>query len=123
MRSDGSEPVTLRLRPDSLVDIAVRPRAVVVGPVDMRALLTRPDEVQALSTPVDRAETGAFHLAGTAAELFPVPPGRWQLVLIVGRGDLSSLELQTPHLLAALERSAEIVVLRQPIHLIEPPAE
>lgn len=84
--STGAGP--LELLPDSLVTITVRPAKAVDGTVGSMAFAIGEGGTHAVARPTVGA-TGVVTLDGTAGDVLGLPPGAWELVVLVGRpGDL-----------------------------------
>ncbi len=83
------------LTPQSHFELVVRPERAVEGAVDLRAVAVRvaPQRSGAKAVPLDwrwqRAPGGggAARVSGRAGELLRLPPGRWRIVVFVGRPD------------------------------------
>jgi hypothetical protein len=89
-KASRSQPI----RPDDIVhlgvgsraEITMRPTARAEGPVTVRCFLAQDGRVRDWDAPVEVAKTGAVHLEGERARLFPgVPAGRWEMIFVVGR--------------------------------------
>ncbi|GMV42177.1 MAG: hypothetical protein AMXMBFR64_38930 [Myxococcales bacterium] len=74
----------LELVPDSLVHVTVRPATAVDGPVGAVAFALGDGGPRAVAQPTVGA-TGVVTLEGTAGEVLGLPPGAWELVVLVGR--------------------------------------
>jgi hypothetical protein len=81
------EGAVVRLRPDSRVDLILRPATATAEPIAVEASLAQGGVVEPLPLRFEIAAGGAARASGTAAELFGARRGRWQLRLVVARGD------------------------------------
>ncbi len=93
----GAEPAatgTLRVQPQTELDVVLTPAAKVEGDTVLTVGLVTPDGLKIAQRPAERAPSGAFRLLGSVDELFgAVAPGRYQLLAVVGRKPLDAEEL------------------------------
>jgi hypothetical protein len=81
--TDGGEIVVRR---GGRFAMAAEPMGVVQGAVAARVFLVRGDDVQAWDPPFEVDRDGSVHIEGKVDQLFAgVPPGPWEVALVVGR--------------------------------------
>jgi hypothetical protein len=94
VRGDTDHKGPLRLLPESPIEITLTPEVEVSEPLALTVGLVSGERVYIARGQAERAPSGAFRLAGTMAQLFDAPPGRYQLVTAVAHGPLDGDELR-----------------------------
>lgn len=86
MRSLDGPPSTLSLRPDARLDWILTPRSPVRVPVGAVILAVAPDQPGVLLEPrgLEVSAEGVVRITGAAAEVLPLPAGRWAITVLLG---------------------------------------
>lgn len=76
----------LRIARGAALRLILRPAAAVEGVVVLRAFRVRDGQARRLAAPFGRLEGGGFQLRAPS-DVLELRPGRWDLVLLLGRPD------------------------------------
>ncbi|MFO0762047.1 MAG: hypothetical protein U0359_36745 [Byssovorax sp.] len=123
-RGDEQQAEVVKLGPGSRLTLTLSPARDVDISLDARAFLVKDGQAQRWEVPIDLKPTGAVSIAGTKEQVFPgVAPGRWEMVVVVGR----PFTLPSASTIAALSRdryrteSSSYRVYVKPIELRDTP--
>jgi hypothetical protein len=82
-RGDTKNEGALHMLPESPIELTLTPEAQVSEALTLTVGLVDKDHVYIAHGEAERAQSGAFRLAGTMGELFAAPPGSYTLVAAV----------------------------------------
>lgn len=113
--AEGEAP---RLGPGSRLELVLQPEAAVAAPVSVRSWLSVSGALRPLAVTADVSPTGSAKVVLEADALGP--PGRWLLLLVVGRpGSLPDAEEVSAALTHPEPGGGAWRLLRQPLEIVE----